>query len=66
MTAPGAKRPPSGLLNNREALHELLVAAITLSLQADETDVAEHVMDALRVLHREEGVQEGAANAGFS
>ena len=38
------------VLDDLTALHEMLVGTLTLCMQLDESEVAEHVVDALRVL----------------
>jgi hypothetical protein len=53
------------MLSNKEALHEILVAALTLSMQIEEVEAAEHILDALRALHDDDdSTREGALDAG--
>jgi hypothetical protein len=61
------KRGARTQFGDREALHEMLVASFTLAMQLDEPDPADHILEALRRLHRDDGpCEEGEGNVGFS
>lgn len=67
MSEQEAAKRPSAMLNNKEALHEILVAALTLSMQTGAVEAAEHILDALRALHDDDNndVSGGVLDAGF-
>lgn len=52
-------------LGDRDALHEMLVASLTLAAQIGEAETGDCVMEALRTLHRDDVFDE-PGDVGFA
>ena len=58
--------PGAGVrFGDRDALHEMLIASLTLALQIGDADTGDCVMDAIRTLHRDEAIDEDPGDVGF-
>ncbi len=54
-----AEQQRDSRLSERETLSEMLVASVIMAIQIAERETAEHVLEALRTLHRDDDLPAG-------